>query len=941
MKQYDVAESGSEVVVAGIQPEKFPSRRLQRFCLAILLPFLAAALQKLFWEKIPYVAFFLFFPAVFFSGWLGGRTGGMVATLLSVGLVKWFFMEPLHTLVPDNPMQGAVMAVFTGVGFLIAHVHHHLESRTNELVAAQARAETALQQLARSEARSRQSEERLRLAVEGARLGTWHWDIATNEVTASDIYCAQFGLPPGAVTTYEEVVSLLHPADREQMAQAVRQAIEEQSDYQVEYRVLVPDGSVRWIAARGRAYYGKDGPPLRLEGVTIDITTRKQAETRIRESERRFRELFEYLPLAYQSLDSQGRYIDANQRLADLLGLDSPKEVLGRLFGDFWDTERNGGFDHTFAEFKAKQSTRRELTLRRRDGESTTVMLAGRIQSDTEGRFLRTHCILVDITERRAMEEEIRRLNTDLERKVEERTRELGISEERYRLIYEHAADAIIITDTANHVISVNEQACRQYGYEREEFLNLRVSDIDTPEDAAHFPGRLALVARDGRASFEAVHRDATGRVIPVDVMVAKMMFDGKPCAMSICRDITERKKYERELEEARRAADVANRAKSEFLANMSHEIRTPMNGIMGMAQLLEYTRLTAEQREYLDAIRSSSESLLSLINDVLDLSRIESGKIELEHRDFSLRVSISDVIKTQISLVHGKGLTMEVDIPAAVPDNLTGDQLRLKQILLNLLGNAIKFTAQGGIRITVAVSERHGDVATLQIGVTDSGIGISSEAIRKIFDPFVQADSSTTRQFGGTGLGLAICTRLTELMGGRIWAESSEGSGSTFFLQLPFAVNEAVVAHRYPRSSDKAPPRWDGPPLRILLVDDQEINLAFAARILQRAGHSIDQARDGREALDKWERDPFDLILMDVQMPIMGGVEATQAIRERERSSGGHIPIIAVTARALHDERKQIQSQGFDGYVVKPFELGELFGEMKRCLGSGAGQEL
>jgi len=397
-------------------------------------------------------------------------------------------------------------------------------------------------------------------------------------------------------------------------------------------------------------------------------------------------------------------------------------------------------------------------------------------------------------------------------------------------------------------------------------------------------------------------------------------------------QEIAERQKYERELELSREAATAGNRAKSEFLANMSHEIRTPMNGIMGMAQLLEYTQLTTEQQEYLRGIITSSENLLSLINDVLDLSKIESGKIELEQRNFSLRESVKDVIRAQLSLIHGKGLGIHSDIPAEVPDNLTGDQLRLKQILLNLLSNAIKFTTKGSIRVSVAVTERHDDIVLLTIGITDSGIGIASESIKKIFSPFVQADASTTRRYGGTGLGLAICVKLAELMGGSIRAESSEGVGSTFFLQLPFVVNEAVVTDHERITGYRPPLLRDGPPLRILLVDDQDINLLLAVSILRKAGHAVVEAHDGREAVEKWESDTFDAILMDIQMPVMSGIEATRTIREREKEVGGHIPIIAVTARALNEERDHIRRQGFDGYVAKPFVLTEMFDEIKRC---------
>jgi len=512
-------------------------------------------------------------------------------------------------------------------------------------------------------------------------------------------------------------------------------------------------------------------------------------------------------------------------------------------------------------------------------------------------------------------------------------------SEQKFRHLIDTASEAIFILDGRTAaILDANRKGEQVLGGPIEQFAGT-VLPLSCLESRDHAKVTAADIARLIGAKRESTLRSASGALIDVEFSGSDVHVRGGTLIEIILRDITEQKnaaeamresekryrQLSEELRTARDAALEASRAKSEFLANMSHEIRTPMNGIIGM-QALALSASGAEDRTgYLEAAQNSAYSLLAILNDILDVSKIEAGRMEIHRAPFSLRRAVDEVMQLVRHRAHEKGLELVSTFSPATPDALVGDVLRIRQVLTNLVGNAVKFTDSGRVEIRVDSGPSGADQLSLTCTVIDTGIGIRPEHKDVIFEAFRQADSSTTRQFGGTGLGLTISARLVAMMGGTISVDSTYGQGSQFHFTIPckLAPQDTVTSPARPAASLPGAPAKR---LRILLAEDNTVNQRLAKRLLEKRGHEVSIAGDGRQAVEAaMLAPPFDLILMDVQMPNMDGLEATRAIRQMDDPQLRSVPIVALTAFAMKIDQERCLAAGMNGHLAKPLDPAEL----------------
>jgi PAS domain S-box-containing protein len=553
-----------------------------------------------------------------------------------------------------------------------------------------------------------------------------------------------------------------------------------------------------------------------------------------------------------------------------------------------------------------------ELTYIRKDGSRFGAVVSVTALRDAQGTIIGYLLIGTDNTARKLVEAE--------QKKLDQRLRDQQFYT---RSLVESNIDALMTTDPSGIITDVNKQMEALTGCSRDELIGAPFKDYFTDPERAEAAIKLVLsVKKVTDYELTACARDGKQTVVSYN---ATTFYDRSRTLQGVfaaARDVTERKRVEAELQQAKAAAEQASQVKSDFLASMSHEIRTPMNAMMGVADLLANTDLSAAQEKYVQIFRRAGDNLLDLINDILDLSKIEASQLELERTGFSLKEKLEKVMEMVTARAHEKGLALVCEIAPNVPDNVIGDPTRLRQVLLNLLGNAIKFTQSGevSLRVSPCPDSSHSTALRFTFTVADSGIGIPGDKLDQVFERFTQADSSTTRRFGGSGLGLTISKRLVELMGGHIRVESEVGQGSVFAFTVPLEIWVAV--NRPAAVSISTGPELPLPALRILLAEDSPDNCTIMMAYLERTPYRVEIAATGAIAYEKFTAGNYDLVLMDWQMPVMDGLAATRAIRAWEKAS--HLPptpIVALTASASKGDREKCLAAGCTAFLTKPIK--------------------
>jgi len=776
------------------------------------------------------------------------------------------------------------------------------------------------------------TQELLETAQKAAGMCPYVTDLQTGLSTNNEGVNQIYGLDSSFPHTLESFKEILHPEDKEWLMTSFQTLIEKREKFSsVEYRMISPlDGKVRWIAASGVNFYAEDGTPLQQIGMLQNITERKEMEQTLKTGQAFISSVLDSLSAHIAVLNEEGIIIEVNhawRQFADENGLPKQRHYnLGQSYFEACQKSYNEAHLQEAITVQygimavlagTRDSFSFEYPCHTPDKERWFIMRVLPLQAASKGVVISHQ----DITQSKLTEEKLR------------------TSENKYRSLIELASDAIFVADVASgQLIDCNMKATSLLGKNKEQIIGLHQSKLHPPERLAEYQILFQQAAAEGKslvADILVVHSD--GHTTPVDISCNTFELDGKTVMVGLFHDISQRKQFEQVLHQAKETAERANQAKSEFLANMSHEIRTPMNAILGFSEILNDLITDSTQRYYLDAIHLSGKILLQLINDILDLSKIEAGKLELRYSEVSLKAICDDIAIIFRQKLADSDILFTIEIADNLPEYLLLDEIHLRQVLLNIVSNAAKFTHQGFIRISVACKpsldlsgfKTLTGLLDLVIDIEDSGIGIQTEQIESIFESFTQQKNQSV-QYGGTGLGLTICKKLIEMMNGTISVTSEMGKGSCFSVQLKQVEMLTHKLKEKPVELISLPKTIHFQPVQILLVDDVALNRQLImSYFVELPELTFIEAETGEQALTLATQQAFDLILMDRRLPKMTGDEVCQQIKSMPDYA--NVPIIMISASILGTDESQ--AVFYDEQLNKPVNKSKLLKAMQTFL--------